>query len=600
MIKKIGVDYLSEIAITKIGFENFRVFKNLTEFELASGGVTVITGPNNSGKSTILKAIDLLQNSFEKYKSFDIIDFSLGDNNLGSFDNAKYWESDNDEILITTEYTKLSPPLKDKNGEYKSQLNLFRMESRYEKYEKDKGRLKSIKILKNTNRKLFPGDDVPDFLNLVEIKQIEPNKWEASLWPEDIFVYYTGKVSPIIDLDKYLDFIKRNKSSCSREEFEKLKEFPSEFDAALWDSVLGSASIEKNDSKIDFTTKSIKISYMAETEAELPKIMFNQIFDYFAKFFHLTIVQQIEDGMTVKNIVQFREGNPYKKLENVPLKELLNRGVIDKFNKYFLRIGKTFLGEFGESFSKFDNRSFHTYKSLRKYKETEAKEEKMIYLLKEYYKRVNIEKDGVTEGFVILSLGIFGLGDSVNVTRIGKNNYKLEIVKDKKIISIADLGLGSLRVISIILFLATRPYNGELLKSMLEKRKSDILRVQKQIIIIEEPETNLHPAWQSKMAELIVKATIFFEVDIIVETHSEYLIRKLQFLTAKKEIRPEKSVIYYVDIQDEETKNGRQVKIIRIGEDGSLSHDFSTGFFDEADSIAVDLYRMQRNKSQLN
>jgi hypothetical protein len=43
-----------------------------------------------------------------------------------------------------------------------------------------------------------------------------------------------------------------------------------------------------------------------------------------------------------------------------------------------------------------------------------------------------------------------------------------------------------------------------------------------------------------------------------------------------------------------------RVKKIDINKDGSLTGDFGPGFFDEADKIAIELYRLQRNKTQMN
>ncbi len=45
----------------KIGFKNFRRFKDFPMIEL--GGCTFLVGPNNSGKSTLLKAIVHVENN---------------------------------------------------------------------------------------------------------------------------------------------------------------------------------------------------------------------------------------------------------------------------------------------------------------------------------------------------------------------------------------------------------------------------------------------------------------------------------------------------------------------------------------------------------
>ena len=50
--------------ISKIGLKNIRVFQNLVEFELKP--LTIYTGPNNSGKSTIQKILMLLSSGLER------------------------------------------------------------------------------------------------------------------------------------------------------------------------------------------------------------------------------------------------------------------------------------------------------------------------------------------------------------------------------------------------------------------------------------------------------------------------------------------------------------------------------------------------------
>lgn len=110
------------------------------------------------------------------------------------------------------------------------------------------------------------------------------------------------------------------------------------------------------------------------------------------------------------------------------------------------------------------------------------------------------------------------------------------------------------------------------------------------IIVIEEPETNLHPALQSKLADLFIECYEKYDIQFIIETHSEYLIRKLQYLIAKKEFKAEDAVIY--NFRKASVDNEEIVKRIDIDENGGLSENFYPGFFDESDNLALALFNL--------
>jgi len=115
------------------------------------------------------------------------------------------------------------------------------------------------------------------------------------------------------------------------------------------------------------------------------------------------------------------------------------------------------------------------------------------------------------------------------------------------------------------------------------------------ILVLEEPESNMHPNFQSKLAELFVDAKNEFRVDFIIETHSEYLIRKLQHLAVKKKLKPEESIIYYFNNLDIIPTGEKQIKELKIREDGMMDDDFGEGFFDEATKLIIDLLKHQNH-----
>jgi predicted ATPase len=103
-------------------------------------------------------------------------------------------------------------------------------------------------------------------------------------------------------------------------------------------------------------------------------------------------------------------------------------------------------------------------------------------------------------------------------------------------------------------------------------------------VIFEQPEIHLHPAAQAQLADLFVE----YINDkngavnrILIETHSEYLIRKLQVLVADpdKKISDDQVAIYYVD-KDE--KGDSYVEKMKLCENGQFEKAWPTGFFDKS------------------
>ncbi|BDD02089.1 AAA family ATPase [Persicobacter psychrovividus] len=111
----------------------------------------------------------------------------------------------------------------------------------------------------------------------------------------------------------------------------------------------------------------------------------------------------------------------------------------------------------------------------------------------------------------------------------------------------------------------------------------------RELIILEEPETNLHPKLQSMLADMLIDATHRFNVNFMVETHSEYLIRKLQFNVATKQIDPNLINLYYLNPATENTTPEEQCYKIDIRPDGTLSREFGEGFLDETSMLMMGL-----------
>lgn len=93
------------------------------------------------------------------------------------------------------------------------------------------------------------------------------------------------------------------------------------------------------------------------------------------------------------------------------------------------------------------------------------------------------------------------------------------------------------------------------------------------ILMIENPEIHLHPKAQSKLGEFL---TIIANagVQLIIETHSEHVINKIQYQIFSRNFDNEKLAIYYKE-------NARDnFERVEINENGRYSVDFPEGFFD--------------------
>ena len=117
-----------------------------------------------------------------------------------------------------------------------------------------------------------------------------------------------------------------------------------------------------------------------------------------------------------------------------------------------------------------------------------------------------------------------------------------------------------------------------------------ILEYRPHIICVEEPENHLHPKFQSLLADMFIEAYKKYNISFIIETHSEYLIRKLQIMVADKEnsLTTNDVSLNYIEKDTDGISHNKRIKIL---EDGGLSDSFGAGFYDEADNLAIQLFR---------
>jgi hypothetical protein len=135
--------------------------------------------------------------------------------------------------------------------------------------------------------------------------------------------------------------------------------------------------------------------------------------------------------------------------------------------------------------------------------------------------------------------------------------------------NIADSGFGSSQVLPILLQLFTAK--------------------QESLILIEQPELHLHPAAQSELGSVIVEACKANSIRVVMETHSENLILRIQTEVARGNLLPSEITIYYVD----PSNNGHSVIEIPLDEKGCFLNEWPKGFFPEGYDESIKLAKVR-------
>ncbi|HRG59333.1 MAG TPA: AAA family ATPase, partial [Bacteroidia bacterium] len=181
--------------------------------------------------------------------------------------------------------------------------------------------------------------------------------------------------------------------------------------------------------------------------------------------------------------------------------------------------------------------------------------------------------------FFIKWLKKFGIGIDYEIIPHVNEAFEFNVIKeDGTKIPLADEGKGVAQIVFLLLKI------GDAIQWQGSK---------KQTIIIEEPETGLHPAFQSKLTDLFTDVYIEYKIKFIIETHSEYILRRSQVIVARAELESESSInpfsVYYFP-----NKPAEKPYRMKYNLDGTFDKNFGSGFFDEASNNALELIRLKR------
>ena len=643
---------------TKIGVKNFRIFKNRVDFQL--GKMTVFTGPNNSGKSTLSQFLLFLKASFKF--NFDPINHITASGkshlvmtekkakDLGSFRSNlnkdmkdqpmelsfSSFDEKGNETKVFCEYTyqngvPLTNLLVQINNETMFELtrktleegfglNAYAYSSDFESQEWEHGsnawfwELQTLDeglwydhFLKNSRMPYF-GAQIVEYMDLtVEelaekgLKQIDfayfvPISYDENrpaLFELDCYNLSGVEVGTIMDFERKLimQIIKAHFDELfEREEFsdDRIKEEASskksintiywairDFERERKYNVqelmdlqhYGKIENLKYKTYSEFKTKSydeifkfnaLDLSSVVEVISKINNPLSEFAINELLKNSKSKPVKHRSSGLSMEYWERMEEFvlNEIGNLQGTPervLAECLYNVEIGFSQQQQIESGYLFHKNHG-SLKLFGQNILNKIGSL-KGDET--------YLIKKYFDEINHW------------LPMFSSNTEMTLSPITQNgeyigfSYSLE--KEGALVPVVNEGLGMQKLISLLVLLYET--NGAL--------------------IIEEPEANLHPALQSKLAQLFASAIEKSFKTLIIETHSEYLIRKLQYLIADPDskLTTDDVAIYYCHDPNNVPPGEDQVYQLKIREDGFMENDFGPGFFDEASNLSIGLMK---------
>lgn len=505
-----------------ISFSNFRVFENKEKLELRP--ITFLTGPNSSGKSSVLKSLLLLKNNSKN--DLQVLDFTGPKHNLGTFDNTLNNNTDSKIMTFGFEASIIS----DDYGFMSSSLIQDRIATKRGVYI----------MLKKFSQANLDNDFDSDLY--IELSYIQ-NERSGRLFSVEMFLK-----------NDEASFLKLTLDAESSENHILKFDYPKVITNKQLESLFISEVIRKNGKiknpkkvtsyRINSheTIKSISPSFFDE-----PTLIFGQLFTLFFK--------EYSDVRTTKDIPDFIIRQPFKRI----LKDLAS--IID--NTEYLDAVRA------------NTQRLYT---------NDSQGTSFNDLILEYKSR-DISQKSIE--FTNKWLKEFEIADSLEFENIEGVATTIYFKRGNTKVALADLGYGITQFLPILLKVA--------LEAPILNRKNSGFQIVKKLILLEEPETNLHPKLQSRIADFLVDALKTFEVRFIIETHSEYLIRKTQLLTAENILDKSDSILYYFNSINTENKD--LLKTIEINDNGSLSSEFGSGFYDEATVLKLELLKKKNSNA---
>lgn len=190
----------------------------------------------------------------------------------------------------------------------------------------------------------------------------------------------------------------------------------------------------------------------------------------------------------------------------------------------------------------------------------------------------NLRKGAKKKPFVEIVahwLRVMGLAHNFQLTEIAKGSSHWRAIvqtgKSSSEVLLPDVGFGVSQVLPVITLLNYAP--------------------EYSTVVLEQPEIHLHPLAQAELADLIIYAATHRNIQVILESHSEHLLLRLQRRIAEGELSSDDVRLYFCSASNSHSK------LLELGLDhlGNLS-EWPTGFMGDSfnEAAEAELARLRR------
>lgn len=171
------------------------------------------------------------------------------------------------------------------------------------------------------------------------------------------------------------------------------------------------------------------------------------------------------------------------------------------------------------------------------------------------------------QGRIARNLKELGLIEAFSLREFGEGRGFYEAVvqrhKGGPKATLADVGIGVSQVLPVLVLLHYVP--------------------ERSIVLLEQPELHLHPSVQSELADVMLKVAKERDLQIVVESHSEHLLRRFQRRVAEEKVAAADLKLYFV----RSARGEAELDPLRLNEWGGIENWPEHFFGDEFGEIAA-------------